>query len=62
MIAVKLCQPDCGRSFEHAERDPFVAQSDDAKGRACSKTHEVPRVNLDFEQAAFAGGDCVAFD
>jgi hypothetical protein len=62
VVAVKLCESNRDRSFGEAERDSFITQSDNTENRACGKTYEVSRVNLDFEETALAGGHSVAFD
>ncbi len=62
MVAVKLRQSNRDRPLDETERNSFITQSNNTQDRSCGKTHEVSRVNLDLEQAAFAGGDGIAFD
>jgi hypothetical protein len=45
-VSVKLCQTNCYGSFDDAQRDSFVAQSDDAKDGICGQSNEIARISL----------------
>jgi hypothetical protein len=62
VFAVELPEPHDGCSFDDAERDSLVAQSDDAQSRVRGKPDEVARVDLNLEAAVVVGGDGIALD
>ena len=62
MFAVELPEPHDGCSFDDAERDALVAQSDDAQGRIRGQPDEVARVDLNLETSIVVSGDGIALD
>ena len=62
MFVVKLSEAHHRCSFDDAEGDALVAQSDDAQGRVRGQPDEIARVDLNLETAIIVSGDGIALD
>jgi hypothetical protein len=62
VFTVKFREAQRGRSFNYAERDSLVAQSDDAQSGVRGEPEEVSRVDLNLDTAIVVCGDGIALD
>jgi len=62
VFTVKFREAQRGGSFNDAERDSLIAQSDEAQSRVRGEPNEVSRVDLNLETAIVLCRDSIALD